>query len=164
MSLIESIEAYTNSQRVVALGFLTIGVVLLSIALYLQLRGSELALHQGLKIGALIFGLLQLGSGVGYYQFNGKNHQALLDDFNADTAAFVVSETERMQKVVNDFPRYQWVNAGLVVVGLLVVLLASSWWAGFCFALIITSAGFLYVEAISKPSIDSHYEIVQQQT
>lgn len=161
MSFIESLVVYSHAQRMVAYGFIACGGVLLTGAfLTFLFSSSGSLLWQGFKIGSFIFGLLILVGGIGYLQFNEKNHSEIELKYQTDTENVIKSENVRMQKVVADFKVFQYVFAVIVILALVVIVFARPFWIGFAFPAAFLHVAVLLIEAHSKASIDQHAEIV----
>lgn len=165
MSFLESLALYTASQKIVAYGFISCGIVLLlsSLAVFIL---SPLAptLWQGVRMGALVFGLMILLGGIGYLNFSGKIHNQIESEYKSSPATTLVAESERMNKVGSDFKIYQIVFSGIVIISLVAILFAKPFWAGFAFPAAFLFVSVLLIEAHSKYSIDNHTETVMSVT
>ena len=161
MDFIESLGMYTQAQRMVAYSFVACSGLLLTggfLTFLFPSAGSLLC--QGFKIGCFIFGLLILAGGIGYLQFNEKNHSEIESRYQADSENEMKSENVRMQKVVADFKVFQYVFAGIVILALVVIVFARPFWIGFAFPAAFLHVAVLLIEAHSKASINQHAEIV----
>ncbi len=161
MSFLESLTLYTASQKMVAYGFISIGIVLLlaSLGIFI-LSPTNAALWQGFKIGALVFGLMILLGGIGYLNFSGKVHNQIESEYQSNPATTLVAENERMNKVVSDYTIYQIAFSSIVFISLITILFAKPFWTGFAFPAAFLFVSVLLVEAHSKYSIDNHMKAV----
>ena len=161
MTFLESLALYTASQKVVAYGFVTVGVLLLLSALgVFMLSPTTSPFWQGFKVGALVFGLVILLGGIGYLNFSGKIHNQIEAEYKTGTDTALVAENKRMNKVVSDFKIYQLAFACIVLLSLAAVLFAKPYWSGFAFPSTILFVLVLLIEAYSKHAIDRHAEMV----
>ena len=160
MNFIESLEFYTESQKVIAFGFIGYGIALLSFALLLFVKPFDLPLWSGIKVGSLFFGLFILAGGIGYLSFCGKTHEQIKSGYEASPSKVITHELARMEKVVSDFSTYQFVFAFIVLIALATILFAKPYWVGIAFPAAFLFVAVLLIEAHSKVSIDQHYEFV----
>lgn len=161
MNFVESLALYSDAQRVVAYGFIICGIVLLaSAALTALMSPNTSQLWQGLKVGALVFGLLITVGGLGYHQFSTKIEEQVAGDLEAKAQAAIAAENVRMQIVLSDYQVYQYVFAGIAVLALSTIVFGSSFWAGVSYPVAFLFLTILLIEAHSKQSIDEHADKV----
>ena len=161
MSFVESLTFYTESQKLVAYGFVVSGLLLLvAAAVVLVLSSGASSLWQGFKWGSIVFGLLILAGGIGYLNFCDKTHNGVVSAYQADPDSTLLEEDKRMQKVLGDFPRYQIWFSAIVLLSLAAIVFAKPFWAGVAFPIAFLHVGILLIEAHSKTSIDSHAQAV----
>ena len=115
MELLEHFEAYISAQKGVGTQFVLIGLLLLGVAIWAHVGGSS-PLTSGLKTGALVCGVLILAGGFGYRSTEANLLKTQTELFNTDQSQFREVETERMAKVKKDYPVYQMVFGGFIVV------------------------------------------------
>lgn len=163
MTFLESIAIYTTSQKAVAFGFLACGLTLVILAGLLHLVFAvETPLWQGVKSGAIVFGLFFCAGGFGYLQFCISTHQKLETEFSEDPVALIEAEQQRMSKVVSDYSIYQLVFAAVVLISLAAIIWAKEFWGGFAFPAAFVFLAVLLIEAQSKYSIDAHFGFVSE--
>lgn len=163
MNIIESLELYTASQKMLAYRFLAIGIVLALCFLIITLVSSlEGPLWSGLKIGSVVCAGLIAGFAVVYINFTNNTHDGLLERHAADTTSMLSFEIERMEKIVREFPIYQSFFAAMVLTGLGLLLFASLFWQGVGFSILAMHATMMYFELHSKVAIMRHYEFITQ--
>ena len=158
MSELNHLETYINAQKDVAIHFVLIGIGLLLIALLSHFFSSS-SLGNGLKIGAIVCGIFILLGGIGYRNTETKllkNQSELLEK---DKVEFHRVESERMTKVVKDYPIYQIGFGVFIILSLLIVLLVKNpFWNGVAFAIIILFVLVMISEAFSYKSINEYNE------
>ena len=156
MDGLQQFEIYIEAQKNVAIQFILIGVVLIVTALLLHLWGKG-ELSAGLRIGALVCGCLILVGGIVY-----RNTEANLLKSTTDQkspAEFKQQETERMEKVVRDYPVYQFVFGGFIILSLLIVCFVKApFWHGVAFSVISLFVLVMIAEAYSHQSIKTYFE------
>jgi len=161
MNFIESLAIYTSSQKLVAAGFIAVGLALILLAGTLMLQSLSTQLWQGFKIGALSCGLLILAGGIGYLKFCDKTQADLLAMYEKDQAALVEVEKERIQKVVKEYAVYQAVFAVIIALSLLVILMGREFLMGISFSVAFLFLCIMLMEAHSKDSIIKHNKYMQ---
>jgi len=161
MNFIESLAIYTSSQKLVAAGFIAVGLALILLAGTLMLQSLSTQLWQGFKIGALSCGLLILAGGIGYLKFCDKTQADLLAMYEKDQAALVEVEKERIQKVVQEYAVYQAVFAVIIALSLLVILMGREFLMGISFSVAFLFLCIMLMEAHSKDSIIKHNKYMQ---
>ena len=149
-------EADIKAQKGVGNEFIAIGIVLLVVAIICHFYG-ESSLTNGLKIGGIVCGLLILAGGIAYKNTEIKLLTTQTELFETNPSEFKTIETERMSKVVKDYPIYQVVFAAFIVLGILVVLLVKNpFWHGIAFAVMLLFVGVMISEAFSHRSIKTY--------
>lgn len=159
MGIIESLEVYISSQKVVALNFAALGFLfsLVAGALWYFDLGSKLL--QGLKAGLLIWGALIVIGGAVYYSFCLKTHSQLLNSYQANAETYKVAEHQRIEKVRKDYPVYQMAFALFIMISLSCIIFANKpFWSGVAFSTMFLFSLLMLFEAYSKISIDRYYE------
>jgi len=158
MEIIQEFQAYIAAQKAVGFQFIILGVSLIVIAGISQIT-SESALANGLKIGALVCGILIIAGGIGYRITETNLLREQSDLHKENHVEFQHVETERMAKVKKDYPVYQVVFSIITVLSLVVILfVGNSYWQGIAFAIVILMVGVMIIEAFSQLSINSYYE------
>ena len=158
MDALQEFETYIAAQKNVAIQFIIIGVGLLLLSILLQFLGKG-SLSNGLKIGALVCGLLIFIGGIAYHNTETKLLKTQTSLYQKSKIEFQQVETKRMQKVLKDYPIYQIVFGGFIILSLLVVFFVKNpFWHGVAFAVIIYNVAVLIVEAYSHQSIVQYYK------
>ena len=163
MNIVESLELYTASQKLLALRFLAIGIVLALCFLIITFMNSlNGPLWSGLKVGSLVCSILIIAFSFVYINFSNKTHSDLLERHSLDQSAMLGFEVERMEKIVREFPMYKAFFAAMVLIGLGLMVFANPYWQGIGFAILAMHGTMIYFELHSKMAIDRHYELVSQ--
>lgn len=158
MELLAHLETYINAQKSVGTQFILIGVLLLAMAVWPHFSDVN-PLTSGLKTGSLICGLLILIGGFGYRYTETTLLKKQTELFQRNQTEFMQVETERMAKVKKDYPVYQIVFGGFIILSLLLIwFVKNTYWHGIAFAILILMVGVMIVEAFSQRSINLYYE------
>ena len=158
MELLQDLQAYITAQKAVANEFILLGIGLILIAGICQFI-DESQLSNGLKIGALICGILILAGGFGYRYTETTLLKKQTELFHKDQTEFRQVETERMAKVKKDYPNYQLVFGGFIILSLLVIwFIKNPFWHGIAFSVIILHVVVMIIEAYSQRSINLYYQ------
>ena len=158
MEVLQQLETYITAQKNVAFQFIMLGAFLIILALLLQFLGKS-NLSSGLKIGALICGLFILVGGIAYNSTENKLLQTQTSLYQKSKVEFQQVEIQRMAKVKKDYPIYQMVFGGLIILSLLVVWFAKNpFWHGIAFSAMILFIVIMIIEAYSQRSINLYYQ------
>lgn len=158
MDTFSQFEIYISAQKNVAIQFMLIGSVLLLAATCFHFFGKG-ELSVGLRNGALICGIFILIGGIAYQNTENKLLVTSKSLFEENPQEFKKQEKQRMQKVIRDYPVYQFVFGGLIILSLLIVwFIDSSFWHGVAFSVILLAIGVMVVEAYSHQSIKTYTE------
>lgn len=156
--MIEQLDIYINAQKSIAHYMLCFGVILFGLAISFHFAGGG-SVFNGLKIALLVLGVISLGSGFGYKvtEENLLKKQRIL--YQENTSQFHQVETERMKKVVNNFPIIQYSFIAIIVISLVVIVLTKNGLLqGVLFAVVIFVLGNMIIESVSKTSIHVYYQ------
>lgn len=158
MELLAHFETYINAQKSVGNQFILIGGLLLIVAAWSHFSDVS-TLTSGLKAGSLICGLLILIGGFGYRSTETTLLKKQTELFHQNQIEFKQVETERMAKVKKDYPIYQIVFGGFIILSVLMIwFVKNTYWHGVAFAILILMVGVMIVEAFSQRSINQYYE------
>ena len=158
MEVLQQLETYITAQKNVAFQFIMLGAFLIILELLLQFLGKS-NLSSGLKIGALICGLFILVGGIAYNSTENKLLQTQTSLYQKSKVEFQQVEIQRMAKVKKDYPIYQMVFGGLIILSLLVVWFAKNpFWHGIAFSAMILFIVIMIIEAYSQRSINLYYQ------
>ncbi len=156
------LETYITAQKAVGLHFILLGIGLLVVAIVAQIMGST-ALANGIKTGVLVCGLMMIVSGIGYRMTETKLLKNQIQLFQKDAANFQQVETERMAKVIKDYPLYQMVSIALIIAALVLIFFTKNpYWQGIAYAAIMMFVGFMMIEAFSQYSIKAYFQALKK--
>ena len=165
MSLLDSLSLYTASQKAVAYGFMSCGVVLLIASLaVIVFSPTDAILWRGFKFGSILFGMFILAGGYGYLNFSSKIEEKVTHEYHENSEATLANEKARIKKVNSDYPMYQIAFSIVVIISLVAIVFAKPFWAGFAFPAAFLFVAILLIEAQSKVSIDVHTSVVESLT
>ncbi|TXD94086.1 hypothetical protein [Gillisia hiemivivida] len=159
MNPFKSFQNYIAAQKSISFYFLFLGIFLLVIAAVSNLYSPEDAFYGGLFIGSLTTGLLIMLGGFFYRNFNDKLFISVESNYKKDKAIFLNNETNRMEKVLDDFSSFQIIFTIIIILAIGVIIsFKIPYISGICIAISILLIGILLIEAISKYSIDHYSE------
>ncbi len=154
MTLIDFFSSYTSAQKDVAWGFIACGLGLLGTFSFLALQSAlNGPLWQGVRVGALISGLMILLGGIAYLRFCDSSYLQISSVYQDAPQSALHDEMGRMAKVVADYRIYQLCFAFVVLVALVAALFASKFWAGIAYPFAFQFLALLLIEAHSHASI-----------
>ena len=156
MDTFSHFEIYIAAQKNVALQFMLIGGILLSAAACFHFFGKG-DLSAGMRNGAAICGIFILVGGIAYLSTENKLLMSGKSSYEENQQEFQSQEKERMQKVIKDYPVYQFAFGGIIILSLLIVwFFDNPFWHGVSFSVILFSIGVMIIEAFSHQSIKPH--------
>ncbi|GEM_PF-2081897 len=166
MEILDYLEAYSKAQKLSGFHFILLSAALFLLSGGLQFFFQSSDLASGLKIGALVCGLLFAVMGFSYRNYVDKMQSATVEQFRANPAEALQTEQLRMEKTLREFPLYQYVFAGIIVIGLLVVLfVGSGFWQGIAYSMILTFWGAMVIETgSSHPSMIEYEQGIEMLT
>lgn len=161
MSIIDSLEDYTASQKLLAYRFMAFGVILAMVALAVFFTASN-SLMFGIQYAAALWSLLILVGGFSYLRFSNKTHQRLVVAHAEDATKMLVDEKKRMHKVVDEFPIYQTVFITFIAASLALTVFGSGIYRGVGLVTGLLYVCVLLTEMQSKRAIDQHHHNLQR--
>ncbi|MBV6652887.1 MAG: hypothetical protein KI786_03975 [Mameliella sp.] len=162
MEALQQLEIYIAAQKNVAFQFILIGVLLFILAAVFHFLGKG-DLSAGLRTGSIVCGCFILIGGIAYQNTEHKLLETQKALYHESAEQFQQQEAARMEKVVKDYPVYQMVFGGFIMLSLLVVLFVSKpYWHGIAFSVIILFVLVMISEAFSHQSIKSYFEFLTQ--
>jgi len=159
-TILNQLEIYITAQKTIANYFMLLGVLLIILAVLFYFVGTN-SLFNGLKIGFLILGFISIVSGYAYRITEEKLLKKQIVLYHNYSSQFHRIERIRMEKVVKNFPVYQMVSIGIIIISLIVIFFdKNNFLHGILFSVIIYFLGNMIIEKVSKPYIDKYYEQV----
>jgi hypothetical protein len=116
-----TIDAYFNAEKTGGLMFITLAVVAIGVAAWTWRYG---AFCRGAAWPLVLVALLQLGVGGTVWWRSPQNLARVQHIIANERTRLGSEEIPRMQSVVKEFARNQWVELALMAAGILIVLLA----------------------------------------
>ncbi|MBC7651846.1 MAG: hypothetical protein H7101_08860 [Deinococcales bacterium] len=115
------IEKYFIAEKQESLLFIILGLVAIVLAaLFLFVYKSQF--FKGAATPLIIIGLIQVVVGYTVYNKSDADRMRMVYAYDMNPTNIKTVEIPRMQKVNNNFVIYKWIEIGLLVTGLLVVL------------------------------------------
>lgn len=147
------IEKYFIAEKHESLLFLVIGLLAILIALvfYFAVRTH---IGRGAAIPLLIFGLIQAVAGYAVYQRSDDQRINQVYAYDMNPGQLKTGELARMGTVNRNFNIYRWVEAGAVIVGIILVLIfrnnpGKEFWVGLGIALAVMTAELFIADFIA---------------
>ncbi|MBI1221510.1 MAG: hypothetical protein GC180_02805 [Bacteroidetes bacterium] len=158
MNLEQALDTYCEAQKLFGTRMMLLGCGLMTFAVYLHFV-EDGRLYDGMKITALIIGLLMVLGGAFYHSYCIRLQEKQTQLLQEDATRFKSEEVVRMAKVEKEFPIYQWVFGAILIAAVLLRLLGpSSYWHGMAYSILILMTLQMILESISKISIDAYLE------
>jgi hypothetical protein len=147
----EFIKSYLNAEKSESLIFVCIGMVSISFATYLLFKWSD-SFYKGFAIPVITVGLIQLLVGGIVYLRTDSQIMNLETLHQQNSTDFKNSETTRMNVVMKNFLLYKKVEVAFVVIGLLVLLTATSkqFWVGVGVGMLLQGALMLTADIFAE--------------
>jgi hypothetical protein len=148
------IEKYFIAEKQESLVFLVIGIAAIVLALIFYFA-AKTQIYRGAALPLLILGLMQAIAGYTVYikSDDQRISQVYAYDMNPDQLKTV--ELTRMRKVKTNFLIYRWIEIGVFIAGLVLIILfrnqpTKNFWLGFGISLTIMSAELFIADFIAE--------------
>lgn len=156
MNLEQALETYSEAQKIFGTRMMLIGCGLMTFAVYLHFI-EDGRLYDGMKISALIAGLLVVLGGAYYHSYSIRVQKEQMEAFQQNPETFQSNELQRMEKVEKEFPTFQWIFGVILIAAVLLRLFGpNDYWHGVAYSIIILMSLQMILESISKLSIDAY--------
>lgn len=110
---------YFTAEKQEALLFMLVGVAAIALSGWLWFRGGA---YKGMLYPLAAIALIQITVGSAVYFRTDAQVAELKAQYASEPASFVAEETQRMRTVVKNFVIYRWIEIGLLVLGILMML------------------------------------------
>ncbi len=121
----ENIQIYFKSERAESLVFIAIGLIALAAGIYFVMSVKK-PFCMGMAWPLIIIALIQLFVGGAVFVRSPKDIVRVEKMASTNQNAIVTEEIPRMETVIKNFTIYRWVEIGLAVVGLILILTHTS--------------------------------------
>jgi hypothetical protein len=147
------IEKYFMAEKQESLVFLIIGIAAILLALTLHFI-IKTQVCRGLAVPLLLLALIQAIAGYSVYMKSDDQRisQVYAYDMNPDQVK--TTELTRMRKVKSNFVIYRWIEIGLFVAGIIMIIwfrdsFGRTFWLGFGIGLTLMAAEFFIADFIA---------------
>jgi hypothetical protein len=159
MNPFKSLQNYIATQKTIGFYLLLLGAFLLAIATFSYFYNPENLFFKGLLLGCVLTGLLIILGGFVYRNFNSKLFISAEGYYIKDRAIFLKNETNRMEKVLENFSSFQTVFTIIIILAIGVIIsFKLPFVSGISLAISLLFLGIMVIGAISKAAIKLYYE------
>ncbi|MES2648516.1 MAG: hypothetical protein V4717_16680 [Bacteroidota bacterium] len=146
-------EAYFNAEKSESGFFVIIGVLAIMLALSLFLI-YKTPFYKGLAIPLLLIGLVQGIVGYNVWSRSDKQRVDIVYKMDMNPSAITTTEVPRMEKVMQSFKLYRYVELALLLIGLALYFYTrnkdNAFWTGVAVALSIQAGIMLFADGIAE--------------
>lgn len=155
----EHLVPYFTAEKQESLLFMLVGALAIAVSLWLWFRGGP---YKGMLYPLAAVALIQIVVGSTVYFRTDSQVAALKAQFESDPVAFVAEETGRMETVVRNFVVYRWIEIGLLVTGILMILGLRhvELWHAVGIGLTLQSAIMLLLDFFAERRADEYLKFV----
>ena len=148
------IEKYFIAEKQESLVFLVIGVAVVVLALILYFA-VKTQLCRGLAVPLIVLGLMQAIAGYTVYVKSDDQRISQVYAYDMNPDQLKTTELTRMRKVKSNFTLYRWIEIGLMITGIVLVLLfrnesGKMFWYGFGISLTLMAAEIFIADFIAE--------------
>ncbi len=145
------IKTYLSAEKSESLLFMMMGLMAIAFSAYALIKWSD-AFYKGLAIPFIAIGLIQVVVGSSVYFRTNKQLAALEQLYQRSQTEFKLQETPRMEVVMKNFSVYKKVEIAFVVIGLLLILFASTqpFWLGVGVGMLLQGAIMLSLDIFAE--------------
>jgi hypothetical protein len=155
----EHLIPYFAAEKQEALIFMLVGTAALAVAAWLFKAGGA---YRGMLYPLAAIALIQLTVGGTVYFRTDSQVAALKAQYQAAPAAFQLEEAARMDKVAKNFVVYRWIEIGLLVTGVLLIvgLRRNELWHAVGIGLALQSALMLTLDYFAEKRAHEYLDFV----
>lgn len=154
------IEKFFLDEKQSGLILLVIGVIaiLLAIAFFAFLKGN---FYKGAAIPLLLIGLFEVFTGYGIYKRSDEERIRTVYAYDMNPGDLKTKELPQLQKALKSIVLFRWIELGLVVAGLVLVLLYrpqpdKAFWYGLGFALALQALVMFFMEVQAERNVSAY--------
>jgi hypothetical protein len=147
----DGIAAYFAAERAESLLFIAVGVLAIGLALYLAVA-RRTSFAKGMAVPVIAIAAIQLVVGGTVFVRSPHDTVRVQQALQTDRARIAAEEIPRMAKVIDNFVAYRWVELGLLVLGvaLLVTMRHRAFARGTAWGLALQSAFMLTLDFFAE--------------
>jgi hypothetical protein len=163
--IIHFVDVYFTEERIESLFFIIIGsITLLLSALFLFI--IKYSLFKGIAIPLLMIGLIQLTVGINVYNRSPKDIERVTNFIKHEPGKIQTEELPRMEKVMNNFTIYKWIEIILIVASIILLIIFYSspqtYWKGLALGLLIQAIIMLSLDVLAEKRGQIYMEKLQK--
>jgi hypothetical protein len=157
----DGIAAYFAAERAESLLFIAVGVLAIGLALYLSLARRTL-FAKGMAVPLIAIAAIQLVVGGTVFVRSPHDTVRVQQALQTDRARIAAEEIPRMAKVIDNFVAYRWVELGLLVLGvaLLVTMRRRTFARGAGLGVALQSAFMLTLDFFAEQRARVYIELL----
>jgi len=147
------IEKYFLAEKQESLVFLIIGIaaILLALILYFMVKTQ---VCRGLAVPLMLLGLMQSVAGYSVYVKSDDQRISQVYAYDMNPDQLKTTELTRMRKVKSNFTLYRWIEIGLLIAGIILVIWfrdgsGKIFWMGFGISLTLMAAELFIADYIA---------------
>jgi len=160
----EFIKTYFSAEKSESLIFMAMGIMLIGFSTYALVKWGE-TFYKGFAIPVIFIGVIQLVVGGTVFFKTYKQLVALEALYQKSKTDFVSTETDRMNKVMDNFSIYKKIEIAFVIAGLLLIILAPSkeFWLGLGVGMLLQGALMLTADVFAERRGESYQTAISSQ-
>jgi hypothetical protein len=148
------IEKYFMAEKQESLVFLIFGIAAILLALILHFM-VKTQVCRGLAVPLLVLGLMQAIAGYSVYVKSDDQRISQVYAYDMNPDQLKTTELTRMRKVETNFALYRWIEIGLFVSGIILIIWFRSgsgkiFWLGFGISLTLMAAELFFADFIAE--------------
>jgi hypothetical protein len=148
------IEKYFMAEKQESLVFLIFGIAAILLALILHFM-VKTQVCRGLAIPLLVLGLMQAIAGYSVYVKSDDQRISQVYAYDMNPDQLKTTELTRMRKVETNFALYRWIEIGLFVSGIILIIWFRAgsgkiFWLGFGISLTLMAAELFFADFIAE--------------
>ncbi|HEY4966464.1 MAG TPA: hypothetical protein VII28_08695 [Puia sp.] len=148
------IEKYFIAEKQESLVFLVIGIaaVVLALILYFMVKTQ---VCRGLAVPLLVLGLMQAVAGYSVFVKSDDQRVSQVYAYDMNPDQLKTTELTRMRKVKTNFILYRWIEIGLIITGIILIIWfrgesGKMFWFGFGISLTLMAAELFIADFIAE--------------
>ena len=115
LNMLPFILKYFRAEKDAGFYIIIVGAVIIALSVWLWWSGSR---FRAMAIPLVVIAIIEVVVGSVIYLRTDKQIDTLTEQYYTDREAFAIAETTRMERIMSGFQIYKWIEMGLLVVGL----------------------------------------------
>jgi hypothetical protein len=150
---LDFIKNYFTQEKIESIFFIFIGMISISFAL-INWFVIKYSLYKGLAYPLFVIGLIQLGVGITIYNRSPNDILRVENLFKMETQKIQTEEIPRMEKVIENFLLYKWIEIAFIIIGVILFIYCKNssavFWKGIGLGLIIQATIMFSLDIIAE--------------